>query len=127
MREHRDRDRGDGGYQSSDHCKVCGREHGGPCRLAKHPDANNSDKNWADSEKGKRWKAKGSDVLSAKRLLNGDPWTNPDSKKQPHDKKKGGGKYKSKSSWAKAKYDYLFAIQYVDDDEYTLPCHIHNE
>ena len=121
------RDNGDEGDKSSTQCKVCGREHGGQCRLAKHPDANNSDKDWADSEKGKRWKAKGMDVLSSKRLLSGDPWTNPDSKKQPHDKKRGGSKYKSESSWAKAKYDYLYAMQYVDDDEYTLPCHIHNE
>src|SRR5690606_2551064 len=62
-------------------CRVCGRDHGGTCRLANHPDANKSDRDWKDSEKGKKWRAKGEHVLPPRRLLNGDKWVDPGKQK----------------------------------------------
>ena len=118
-----DSDRGDRPTTSAV-CKVCGRNHSGPCRLSNHPDANLTDKSWPDSDMGKRWKAKGYDTLHGKRKLNGDPWVDEGNKKKTTFRQ-GGRKHGE--SWAKAKYEYMYAMQYVDDDEYTLPCQIHNE
>jgi hypothetical protein len=105
-------------------CKVCGRNHPGLCRLRNHPDANMSDKSWPDSEMGKRWKAKGHDSLPGRRKLDGDPWVKEADKRKTTFRQSGR---KHGESWAKAKYEYMYAMQYVDDDEYTLPCQIHNE
>jgi hypothetical protein len=119
-----DHDRGGDRSTSSTVCKVCGKGHSGSRRLYNHPDSNHTDKAWADSDMGKRWKAKGFDSLDGTRKLNNDPWKNGSSKqKTPF--KQGGRKHGK--SWAKAKYEYMYAMQYVDDNEYTLPCQIHNE
>jgi len=106
----------------STNCRVCGKPHLGQCRLSNHPDANLTDKPWAESDMGKRWKAKGYDSLSGTQTLAGDPWRQPN---RDNSFKKGPRKHGE--SWAQAMYEHMFAMQYVGDDEYTLPCRLHNE
>jgi hypothetical protein len=94
---------------------ICGRYHGGSCKLKHHPDANNTTDAWTDSAAGKRWAAKGKKCVEFHRLLNGKPWRYAPSGKK--DQKKKGNR-----SELMYRYDHLYAFEH--DLEYTLPCRV---
>ena len=57
--------------KSTGDCLVCGRHHAGKCNYRHHPDANKSNKPWAETDQGKALAALGYEFLPVtKRLSN---------------------------------------------------------
>jgi hypothetical protein len=56
-----------------DNCKMCGRRHLKPCRLANHRDANRSRLPWPESTQGKKWLERHEEFLPGDKSLSGLP------------------------------------------------------
>ena len=93
-------------------CKGCGRVHSGDCLLKQHPDWNNSNKSWADSEKGKAWASHTTNakVLPRSMTLNREAsWSPPELPK--------GAEKKTKSKLKTlCEYDKILAINMCNTD-----------
>ena len=110
-------------------CKGCGRVHPGECRLIKfgHPDANTSDLPWAESVKGRAWRAQGLDACDYNRTLDNKPFVCP-RPERPEPKKEAQPKgVKHPQPRRQGKYDLLFAMQCMTSDVYTVPVAVHSE
>ena len=83
-------------------CVTCGKPHNGSCFHTVHPDRNQSTTAWADSDKGKAWKAAGYDTLRPGYLLDGTPFVSPKAKASGSSKpgKGKGGKDQQSNSFA---------------------------
>lgn len=65
---------GSDGKPGKEPCPVCGRIHPLPCFLKDHPDGNRENKPFKHSTVGKKWIAKGMEVLPRALMLNGEKW-----------------------------------------------------
>jgi hypothetical protein len=109
--------------RTSDKCKACGKTHGGSCRFiqANHFDANTADLPWDDSSKGKAWKAIGKDSCDFKSRIDGTPF------EFKIDSKKGDKPDRFKRHNTKSKYDYMFAMEQLSGESYTVTVALNSE
>jgi hypothetical protein len=110
-----------GGKKNGKHsCKMCGKFHPPPCAHGDNPDANHSDAEWADSDKGKAWEKLNYTSLPWRtKLSEAKPRAAEPDDKPPQNKRKWHGEKSNNKKQRNCKSDSLNILQSVTDYKIT--------